>query len=129
MLGINPDTILLGESTNDATSDLQGDGWHGAMTYPSFTRPVWGWLSEATGTPYLDANGDELTEAWFFGQPIGGIPRYTAREFAEAVRPVHRRHPVARAARQHAAARHPRHRAIRDERRARSRCRSRSACR
>lgn len=85
MLRINPDAILLGESTNDATSDLQGDGWHGAMTYPSFTRPVWGWLSEATGTPYLDANGDELNEAWFFGQPIGGIPRYTAREFAEAV--------------------------------------------
>ncbi|MGL4255970.1 MAG: DUF3459 domain-containing protein, partial [Microbacterium sp.] len=27
----------------------------------------------------------ELTESWFFGQPIGGIPRYTAREFADAV--------------------------------------------
>ena len=82
---INPDAILLGESTNDAASDLQGDGWHGAMTYPSFTRPVWGWLSEASGVPYLDANGVEQTEAWFFGQPIGGIPRYTAREFVEAV--------------------------------------------
>ncbi|MGN8553857.1 UNVERIFIED_CONTAM: glycoside hydrolase family 13 protein [Microbacterium sp. SLM126] len=85
MLRINPDAILLGESTNDAASDLQGDGWHGAMTYPSFTRPVWGWLSEPTGVPYLDANGEELTESWFFGQPIGGIPRYTAREFADAV--------------------------------------------
>jgi alpha-glucosidase len=85
MIEINPDTILLGESTNDAASDLQGDGWHGAMTYPSFTRPLWGWLSEATGTPYLSAEGEELTEAWFFGQPIGGIPRYTAREFADAV--------------------------------------------
>ncbi|MGA7149581.1 MAG: glycoside hydrolase family 13 protein, partial [Microbacterium sp.] len=85
MRGINPDTILLGESTNDAASDLQGDGWHGAMTYPSFTRPLWGWLSEPTGTAYLDANGDEVTEAWFFGQPVGGIPRYTAREFAAAV--------------------------------------------
>ncbi len=82
---INPDAILLGESTNDAASDLQGDGWHGAMTYPSFTRPVWGWLSEPTGMPYLDANGVEQTEAWFFGQPIGGIPRYTAREFVDAV--------------------------------------------
>ena len=49
MIDINPETILLGESTNDATSDLQGDGWHGAMTYPSFTRPLWGWLSEPTG--------------------------------------------------------------------------------
>ena len=49
--GINPEAILLGESTNDATSDLQGDGWDGAMTYPSFTRPVWAWLSEPTGAP------------------------------------------------------------------------------
>ena len=83
--GVTPDTILLGESTNDAVSDLQGDGWHGAMTYPSFTRPLWGWLSEPTGVPYLDADGGELTESWFFGQPIGGIPRYSARQFAEAV--------------------------------------------
>ncbi len=82
---INPDAILLGESTNDAASDLQGDGWHGAMTYPSFTRPLWGWLSEPTGVPYLDANGVEQTEAWFFGQPVGGIPRYSAREFVDAV--------------------------------------------
>jgi alpha-glucosidase len=82
---INPDAILLGESTNDATSDLQGDGWHGAMTYPSFTRPLWGWLSEPTGVPYLTYDGEEVTEPWFFTQPIGGIPQYTAREFADAV--------------------------------------------
>ncbi|GAA2973782.1 alpha-glucosidase [Microbacterium terrae] len=85
MIEINPDTILLGESTNDAASDLQGDGWHGAMTYPSFTRPVWGWLSEPTGEPYLTADGEEETEAWFFGQPVGGIPRYTGCDFAAAV--------------------------------------------
>jgi alpha-glucosidase len=85
MQRINPDTVLLGESTNDAASDLQGDGWHGAMTYPSFTRPVWAWLSEPTGIAYLDAHGVEQTESWFFGQPIGGIPRYTAQEFVDAV--------------------------------------------
>jgi len=85
MLRINPDAILLGESTNDAISDLQGDGWHGAMTYPSFTRPLWGWLSEPDGTPYLTAEDEERTEPWFFGQPIGGIPRYTAKNFAGAV--------------------------------------------
>ncbi|WP_137843098.1 glycoside hydrolase family 13 protein [Microbacterium sp. 2FI] len=85
MLAINPDTILLGESTNDAASDLQGDGWHGAMTYPSFTRPVWGWLSTPDGAPYITSDDDEVTEAWFFGQPVGGIPRYTAADFAEAV--------------------------------------------
>jgi alpha-glucosidase len=82
---VKPDAILLAESTNDATSDLQGDGWHGAMTYPGFTRPLWGWLSEPTGAPYLGGDGREHTEPWFFGQPIGGIPRYTARQFADAV--------------------------------------------
>ncbi|MGW8483259.1 glycoside hydrolase family 13 protein [Microbacterium sp. NPDC055903] len=82
---INPDAILLGESTNDAASDLQGDGWHGAMTYPSFTRPLWGWLSEPSGEPWIDWDGSERTEPWFFTQPIGGIPRYTAKDFADAV--------------------------------------------
>jgi alpha-glucosidase len=69
MVETNPETLLLGESTNDAASDLQGDGWHGAMTYPAFTRGVWSWL------------GDGPNE-WFFGIPTGR-PRYTAREFAE----------------------------------------------
>lgn len=82
---LNPDAILLGESTNDAASDLQGDGWDGAMTYPSFTRPLWGWLSEPTGQPWQTGDGATHTEPWFFGQPIGGIPRYTARDFAGAV--------------------------------------------
>ena len=85
MIDINPETVLLGESTNDATSDLQGDGWHGAMTYPSFTRPLWAWLSEPVPTQYLTPDGDEVTDPWFFGQPIGGIPRYTATEFVAAV--------------------------------------------
>lgn len=85
MIEINPETILVAESTNDAASDLQGDGWHGAMTYPSFTRPLWGWLCEPTEQSYLTAEGEARTEPWFFGQPIGGIPRYTARDFAGAV--------------------------------------------
>ena len=85
VLSTNPDAIVLGESTNDAASDLQGDGWHGAMTYPSFTRPLWAWLSEPTFEPYLDAEGRVHTAPWFFGQPVGGIPRYTARDFFETV--------------------------------------------
>ena len=40
MIDINPETLLLGESTNDGASDFQGDGWHGAMTYTNFTRPI-----------------------------------------------------------------------------------------
>ena len=72
MIETNPDTILLGESTNDATEDFQGDGWHGAMTYANFTRPVWGWLSRESGNP------------WFYGIPYGGIPSYTGEEFFAA---------------------------------------------
>ncbi|MGZ0212768.1 MAG: glycoside hydrolase family 13 protein [Actinomycetales bacterium] len=82
MEDVNPDTVLLAESTNDAASDLQGDAWHGAMTYPSFTRPVWGWLTEPGDTAHVTADGSVDPEAWFFGQPIGGIPRLSARDFA-----------------------------------------------
>ena len=74
MLEINPDTILLGESTNDASSDFQGDAWHGAMTYTNFTRPLWGWLSEPESV------------SPFFGLPYGTIPQYTGKQFFEAHR-------------------------------------------
>ncbi|GAA1186139.1 glycoside hydrolase family 13 protein [Nesterenkonia xinjiangensis] len=82
---VNPDTVLLAESTNDATEDLQGDAWHGAMTYPAFTRPLWSWLSDPTGEPWTTAEGSQRTEPWFFGLPLGGIPKITAAEFAQAV--------------------------------------------
>ncbi|WP_244857518.1 glycoside hydrolase family 13 protein [Agromyces archimandritae] len=74
MLEANPDTVLLAESTNDAAADFQGDAWHGAMTYPSFTRPLWGWLSEEAGPA--------APEPWFFGMP-GGIPSLDGRDFVE----------------------------------------------
>ncbi|HEY8912476.1 glycoside hydrolase family 13 protein [Lacisediminihabitans sp.] len=69
MVEANPDTILLGESTNDAASDFPGDAWHGAMTYANFTRPVWGWLSES-GRP---APGG-------IGMALGTIPSYSGEE-------------------------------------------------
>ncbi len=72
MVQVNPDTILIGESTNDATKDFRGDAWHGAMTYANFTRPLLGWLSHP---------GDE---ALFFGQPLGRIPSYTGEQVQEA---------------------------------------------
>jgi alpha-glucosidase len=72
MIDINPDTLLLGESTNDAASDFQGDAWHGAMTYTNFTRPIWGWLS--TGQ----------RESSYFGLPFGTIPSYTGVEVFHA---------------------------------------------
>jgi alpha-glucosidase len=72
MIDINPETLLLGESTNDAASDFQGDAWHGAMTYTNFTRPIWGWLS--TGQ----------RESSYFGLPFGTIPSYSGGEVFEA---------------------------------------------
>ncbi|MEC5152009.1 alpha-amylase family glycosyl hydrolase [Cryobacterium sp. GrIS_2_6] len=74
MIDVNPDTILLGESTNDAASDFQGDAWHGAMTYANFTRPVWGWLSKPNSA------------SSFCGLPSGTIPQYTGVQFVEAHR-------------------------------------------
>jgi alpha-glucosidase len=74
MIEVNPDTLLLGESTNDAASDFQGDAWHGAMTYTNFTRPIWGWLSY------------EQRESSYFGLPFGTIPTYTGVEVFNAHR-------------------------------------------
>lgn len=75
MTEINPDTILLAESTNDASSDFQGDAWHGAMTYANFTRPLWGWLSE----PLSEAGGG-------LGMAMQTIPRYNGWQFYAAHR-------------------------------------------
>ncbi|WP_198413040.1 glycoside hydrolase family 13 protein [Cryobacterium sp. HLT2-28] len=70
MIEANPDTLLLGESTNDASADFQGDGWHGAMTYTNFTRPLWSWLSRP-GSP----------SSSFFGLPYSSIPQYDGHQF------------------------------------------------
>lgn len=57
------DAMLVGEHMHDATGDLDRDGWHGAMNYLGFTRPVWAWL-----------RGDAPGFANFFGTP-GDVPR------------------------------------------------------
>jgi alpha-glucosidase len=72
MIGVNPDTILLGEFTNDASADFQGDAWHGAMTYANFTRPLWAWLCRPDQVPS------------FFGLPLGTIPTHTGEQFHRA---------------------------------------------
>lgn len=82
---VKPDSILLAEITNDATGDLTGDAWHGAMTYPAFTRPLWSWLSAPHGRPYTTADGTQEVTPWFFGQPLGGIPSGSAEQFQAAV--------------------------------------------
>lgn len=72
MLEVNPDTVLIGEHTNDAGDDFQGDAWHGAMTYPAFTRPLWGWLGE----PGHRVSGG-------IGLPLGTAPAIDGTEFLE----------------------------------------------
>ena len=69
MVETKTDTILLGESTNDAASDFPGDAWHGAMTYANVTRPVWAWFSE----PGSLAPGG-------IGMALGTIPSYTGTD-------------------------------------------------
>jgi alpha-glucosidase len=80
MIEVSSDTLLLAESTNDAASDLQGDAWHGGMTYPAFTRGVWSWLAEPRRIPHRGFDGRVSDEMWFFGLPTG-MPRYTAQQF------------------------------------------------
>ncbi len=41
------DALLIAEHGHDFRPDLQGGGWHGAMNYSGFLRPVWSWLRRA----------------------------------------------------------------------------------
>ena len=75
MRAVNEDTILIGESTNDAASDFPGDAWHGAMTYANFTRPLWNWLS-VPGSP----------AAGGLGMTLGRTSDYTGVDFFHAHR-------------------------------------------
>ena len=75
MTDVNPDTMLLGESTNDAALDFTGDSWHGAMTYANLTRPLWSWLSE----PGRVAEGG-------IGFPQNLVPTYDGRQFVDTHR-------------------------------------------
>lgn len=66
---INPEAALLAESTSDASADMTGEHWQGAMTYSNLTRPLWSWL----GKPSPDVN--------FFGSPLAGPNLIDAAEF------------------------------------------------
>jgi alpha-glucosidase len=60
------DAVLVAEHGHDFRLDLRGDGWHGAMNYAGFLRPVWTWL-----------RGDDVPEdvrRSFWGVPVG-LPR------------------------------------------------------
>jgi alpha-glucosidase len=72
MVEIDPQTLLLAESTNDAALDFTGDAWHGAMTYANFTRPLWNWLR----TPGSSAAGG-------INVTLGRTEDWTGDEFYE----------------------------------------------
>ncbi|MFT4262857.1 MAG: glycoside hydrolase family 13 protein [Nocardioides sp.] len=54
----NPNGWLIGEHNHDASTDIDGDGWHGTMNYSGFSWPIWGWLR----APETDARP--------FGRPV-----------------------------------------------------------
>jgi alpha-glucosidase len=69
-----PDALLLAEHAHDASADLDRGGWHGAMNYAGFTRPLWTWL-----------RSDDLALPNFLGVP-GGVPRRTGGAAVDAMR-------------------------------------------
>lgn len=42
---VKPDAWLVAENGDFVASDLNGFGWHGAMNYQGFMRPVWNWIN------------------------------------------------------------------------------------
>ena len=70
---INPEAWVIGEHNHDASSDIDGDGWHGTMNYSGFSWPVWSWLRA------------EETDARPFGRPVG-VPRRSGHALVAALR-------------------------------------------
>jgi alpha-glucosidase len=57
-----PDALLVAEHGYDFREDLRGDGWHGAMNYAGFLRPVCHWL-------HGELDGELRRTYW--GYPVG----------------------------------------------------------
>lgn len=74
-----PDGLLVAEHFYDAAADLTGDGWHAAMNYSGFSRPVWGWLTP----PDSDAGAHGLPVP--AARRPGSTMVATMREFAASV--------------------------------------------
>jgi alpha-glucosidase len=69
--------LLVAEHGHDYRPDLRAGGWHGAMNYAGFLRPVWTWLRR----PDLP---EELRKA-FWGIPAG-LPQLDGRQTATTMR-------------------------------------------
>jgi alpha-glucosidase len=42
----NPNAWLIAENGDFVATDLDGMGWHGAMNYQGFMRPLWNWINK-----------------------------------------------------------------------------------
>ncbi|MCB0966354.1 MAG: glycoside hydrolase family 13 protein [Ilumatobacter sp.] len=80
MRAVRPDAWLVAEHFHDASSDLDGGGWHGTMNYTGFTRPVWTWLLR-----------DDV-EISAFGEP-GSLPIRSGRDAVRSARAFQSRIP------------------------------------
>jgi alpha-glucosidase len=47
----NPEAAVVAEHCHDISRDVSGLGWHGAMNYSAFTRPIWTWLRDESKAP------------------------------------------------------------------------------
>lgn len=63
---LTEDALLVAEHGFDFRRDLDGTGWHGAMNYAGFLRPLWSWL-------LAEEPATELRKQ-FWGVPAG-VPR------------------------------------------------------
>jgi alpha-glucosidase len=52
---LNDDSVLVAEHFHDFRPDSRG--WHGAMNYAGFSKPVWMWLRGDAEIPYLGLPG------------------------------------------------------------------------
>ena len=74
---VSEGNVIVAEHGYDFRRDLDGSGWHGAMNYAGFLRPVWKWLR-------ADELPDELGKS-FWGAPVG-VPRASGGATVAAMR-------------------------------------------
>jgi alpha-glucosidase len=70
----NKDAWLVAENGDFFASDLDGFGWHGAMNYQGFMRPLWNWI-----------NQNSEIGGGFQGLPFA-MPRITGGQMVESMK-------------------------------------------
>jgi alpha-glucosidase len=70
----NPNAWLVAENGDFYASDLDGLGWHGAMNYQGFMRPLWNWI-----------NQNSEIGGGFQGLPFA-MPRITGSQMVESMK-------------------------------------------